>query len=193
MSEEENKQYFLIIDKLNLFPEMHQEPIKIIEQIINAVLITNENNLYHAFTQIQKIIKCTKHNLRSKEELLPILGSILQENNLNITSNENINALYPRYHHLMTSYSEFGKQAHINIDFASRKKLSFDGHNVSYDTSFYLWVIDLVNNQVKTGRYNSFDKLIFYKLQPLISLEFMTLKNTIEKECDQILGIEFPC
>lgn len=166
-------QYFLIVDKLDLFPELSQSPSEMIEQIMNALLLSS-NNIYTAIKSIVELQKITSKMLNNHiVDILTHIKSFLTLHHLSFCQGESVRGFYPRYNNKSLNYRDIGKQLPMNIEFALQKKISFVNRQIKFEESFYLYVYELIEKQRKTETYNRNDSFIE-------QIESMTLSQYVK-------------
>lgn len=177
--------HYLIIHSLNLFPELSNDPIVMYEQIMNALILINDSNIQiavEAIVLLQTIYGDKSILFSDIASQLAQLKLFLNGYKLDYCLGEEVRAYYPNYHNKLHNYSEIGKQAAINMDFALRKKVSFDGHKIKFEDSFFHMVLQILHKQRETEKYNPDDKLLFNIIEPLTMNNHVATLNTIKKE-----------
>ncbi len=167
-----DEQYFLIIKDLNLYPEIKQNTIKMLEQVMNAFILLSVNNIQAGIDQVLELEKfCQPFLKNSYIDVLELIRPMLKELNIWIAQGEQVRAFYANYNDEGKHYAEVGKQEPMNLEFALAKKVSYDGKNIIWEDTFAGWVDNImVERELKTNHQPD-DKLInsriFQKVQDL--------------------------
>ena len=176
------EQYFLIIPDINLFPEINKNTIIMIEQIMNALLLSSKDNIQSGIHKIVTLeVHCksllTQHYVIALNKLKPTL----EDFNIFIAKGDEVKLMYPRYHK-KKYFWEVGKQAAINLEFSLEKKLSYNGKEIIWESTYIDWVDQLLNHQRNNSTYNSQDKLLYNFIEPQATLKHVETRDIIEEE-----------
>lgn len=176
-------QYFLIIPQIKLFPAIKKNTIVMIEQIMNAVLLSNEDNIQ---TGINRVINLEMHckNLVKLDylQVLNELKPLLEQYNISVVQGEAVRTMYIHYNNYKEYYSDIGKQAAINLDFAKAKKISYTGQQIILENTYIEWLIEILENQRNNSKYNPEDKLVFRLIEPFATLKHVETRNIIKNQ-----------
>lgn len=175
-------QYFLLIPEINLYPEIHTNTILMLEQVMNALILTNKQNIQHGINLVINLEKYCK-SLTNENYLIVLkkIENILKESNIYIAQGEEVRAMYPKYHK-QKYYWDVGKQAAINLEFALEKKLSFDGVNIIWEPTYIDWIYELVKECRENCSYNLNDTLLYNRIVPKVLDNFIETREIILKE-----------
>jgi hypothetical protein len=181
-----DNQHFLILVDINLYPEIKTNTIEMIEQIMNAYLLLNKNNIQKGINSVLAIEHyCQKFLNDNYLVLLNKIKPILEESNICIAQGEQVRFLYDKYHQNGKHYWDIGKQACINLEFALEKKLSYDGKNIKWEESFLDWVDSVLIEREEKSQHNPEDKLIFSYIEPRTIDKRVEIKNIILEETEK--------
>ena len=175
-------QLFLIISEINLFPEIRKDTISMIEQIMNALLLSSKENIQSGIDKIIKLeIYCT--NLLNLDYLTVLnkLRPMLEEHNILVVKGNQVKLAYPLYNK-QKYFWEVGKQAAIDLEFSLEKKISYDGKNITFESTYIDWVNQIVSRQRDESSYNSQDKLLFHFIEPQATAKHAETRDIIEDE-----------
>ena len=167
-----NDQYFLILEDLDLFPEIKPNTIAMIEQIMNAQILLNKDNIQQGVTRALDIeYYCRPFITEHYLTLLNRLRPMLQEFHITIIQGEQVKCLYPSYHDRTKYYWDIGKQSLINNDFAVLKKLSYNGKDIIWEHTYIQWVEKIMMDREEQTQHKPSDTLInthiFQKVEDL--------------------------
>ena len=102
MHEISEDQIFLIISEINLFPELNTtNSIKMVEQIMNALLITSKENIQEGINRVVTLENFCKDSLVKNEDsktLLEKLKPMLANYNMFTAQGDEVKLMYPRYY-----------------------------------------------------------------------------------------------
>lgn len=189
MNKLSDNQYFLIIPQLNIFPELEHNSVKMSEQIMNALLLISNTNIYEGINNVLEFEKIAKLNLNiTAQNDFDILTNFLQEFGLSIMVGEQVRLLYPKYHNELLNYREVSKQKSMNLEFALQKKLQYDGFNIILENTFITWVYELLNTQFLASKYNHLDKLIYHFIEPRATLKQQEIREIIKEETESYIN-----
>lgn len=175
-------QLFLIISEINLFPEIHQSTIPMIEQIMNALLLSSKGNIQAGINKIIKLeIFCSNLLKLDYFTALNHLQPMLEEYDIYVVKGDEVKLAYPLYNK-QKYFWEVGKQAAINLEFALEKKISYDGKNITFESTYIDWINQIVNLQRDESSYNSQDKLLFNFIEPQATAKHAEIRDIIEEE-----------
>lgn len=166
MAQLTNNQYFLLIPDIKLFPEIKPETILMLEQVMNALILTNKSNIQHGINSVIALERYCQDLL--KESYLMALAKIkplLEESNLHVAQGEEVRGMYPKYHK-SKYYQDIGKQAAINTEFALEKKISYNGKKITWENTYIDWVNQIINEDREAVIHNSADEFLYYTLVP---------------------------
>lgn len=176
-------QYFLIIPQIKLFPAIKKNTIVMIEQIMNAVLLSNEDNIQTGINQVINLEMHCKNLVKSDYlEVLNELKPLLEQYNIGVVQGEAVRAMYIYYNNYKEYYSDIGKQAAINLDFAKAKKISYTGQQIILENTYIEWLIEILENQRNNSKYNPEDKLVFRLIEPFATLKHVETRNIIKNQ-----------
>ena len=177
-----NDQYFLLIPEINLFPEIQKDTITMIEQLMNALLLSHKNNIQHAIDLIIGLeLSCKSLINYDYVFVLEKIKPMLNENKIFIAQGEEVRTMYPRYHKLKYFW-DVGKQAAMNLEFSLEKKLSYCGKKIKWEVTYADWINDILNKQRENGQYNSCDRLLYNLIEPLATIKYIETRQIIENE-----------
>ncbi len=175
MQEITKDQHFFILEDIDLFPEIKTNGIAMVEQIMNAIIILNKNNIQLGIKRALDIEYICRPFL--SDNYLTLLNRIiplLKQHRISIVQGEQIRFMYPSYHDPKNFYWDIGKQTLINNEFALLKKLSYDGANIKFEDTYVNWVDSIILEREAKTQHNSEDQLVFNVLEP------KTLEHRIE-------------
>lgn len=179
----DSNQHFLIISEINLFPELKTETVSMIEQIMNALLLSCHENIQEGINRVIALESICKNNLTdSYVSVLQRIQTFLGNHQIFITQGEKVRLFYPRYHNSKFYYKDIGKQAAINTEFAMEKKISYDGKDIIFEDSYNSWVNGIINRHRETNLHNPKDKLMFHIIEPQVNLKHIQAINIIQEE-----------
>ena len=176
-------QYFLIIPQIKLFPELKTKTVAMIEQMMNAVLLASEDNIQTGINRIVDLeIRCK--SLVKQDYLLVLnqLVPVLEQYDIGVVQGNLVQAMYPHYNDFKQHYTDIGKQAAINLDFAKAKKISYNGHYFTLEHTYIEWLIQKLENQRSNCRYNPSDKLVYTLIEPLFTMKHVETRNIIKNQ-----------
>jgi len=185
-----DNQYFLIIKKLNLFPEIKPNTINMLEQIFNAILLQRTDNIEAGLNTILELeYFCKPYLNNSYIDLLNKISQVLNENNIYIVRGEQVRVAYARYGYKDKCYWDVGKQIPMNIEFSLEKKLKYDGKNITLEDTYSHWLNKIIMERERTTSHNPNDKFInsqvFQKVQDLHWEIEHVIQNETIKYIDQ--------
>ena len=183
-----NDQYFLILPEINLFPELSKVPVQLIEQIMNGLLLTTNENIEEALNRVVSLeILCKQFDLStiSFNDVLEVIKPFLEHYGLLIARGLEVKAMYPKYTHKNKYFWDVGKQAAINLEFSLAKKLSFNGQQIRFENTFIDWVIQILEAQRGNSQYNAQDKLLYHIIEPQATIKHVETREIIEQETDK--------
>lgn len=182
MHEISDDQMFLILTEINLFPELSSNTVQMIEQIMNALLITSKDNIQEGLNRVLMIENlCADSLAKESSEVLNLLKPILANFNIFTAQGVDVKLMYPRYHK-KKYFWDVGKQAAMNLEFSLEKKLSYDGVTITWESTFIDWIYQLLNSQREHSQYNAQDKLIYHIIEPQVTLKHVATLQLIERE-----------
>ncbi len=183
MREISDDQYFLILAEINLYPELSNNPIQMIAQIMNGLLLTAHDNVQEALNRVLQLEHISKTHVNSDfVALLETIKPILESFGILIAKGLEVKAMYPRYENKKKFFWDVGKQAAMNLEFSLAKKLSFDGTQIQLESTYIDWVCQILDSQRETSSYNESDKLIYHIIEPQATIKHIELREIIEKE-----------
>mgnify|MGYP001806209958 CR=1 FL=1 len=188
MHEISNDQYFLILSEINLFPELSKDPIQLVEQVMNGLLLTTNENIEEALNRVVSLeILCKQLELPNSSfaDVLKIVKPFLENYGLLIARGLEVKAMYPKYTHKNRYFWDVGKQAAINLEFSLAKKLSFNGHQIKFENTFIDWVMQILEAQRGNSQYNAQDKLLYHIIEPQATIKHVETREIIEQETDK--------
>lgn len=182
MNELSDNQYFLIIPEINLFPEIHKNTISMIEQIMNAILLSSKNNLQAGINQIIMFeLHCKDLLNQAYIKVLNNIKPLIESCKIYVANGEEVRIMYPRYNK-QKYFWDIGKQTAMNLEFSLEKKLSYDGKEITWESTYVDWVNQILNHQRETCAYNAQDKLLFHFIEPQATLKHVETRDIIESE-----------
>lgn len=185
MHEISDDQYFLILDEINLFPELSSNPLQMIEQIMNGLLLTAHENVQEGLNRVLNLEHICKSIIDADIFLLlETIKPILESYEILIARGLEVKAMYPRYENKKKYFWDVGKQAAMNLEFSLAKKLSFDGTQIKFESTYIDWVCEILESQRETSKYNSNDKLIYHIIEPQATVKHVETREIIEKETE---------
>lgn len=175
--------YYLVISKINLFPELKEDSILMIEQIMNAILISNSDNIQLGIERILIIENIAKQcSDLDYTVLLNLLIPKLNEYEILVVKDTEVSIYYPRYKNSKKYLKDVGLQKVIDHDFALEKKISYDGLKINFENTFIDWVSSILADQKETSKYNTQDKLLYHFIEPKASVKHLEIREIIESE-----------
>lgn len=190
MHEISNDQMFLIITEINLFPELSTNTIKMVEQIMNALLITSKENIQEGINRVVTLENFCIDSLTRNEDskiLIEKLKPMLANYNIYTAQGDEVKLMYPRYHK-NKYFWDVGKQSAMNVEFSLEKKLSYNGKNIIWESTYIDWVYQLLTAQRETSKYNSEDRLTYYIIEPQVTLKHVQIRQIIEHETNEYVN-----
>lgn len=182
MPQFKDEQLFLIIKKINLFPQIHTNTISMIEQIMNALLLCSKENIQAGIEQVITLEVFCQDLLDSNYSVvLDALKPFLEQHNILVVKGDEVKLAYPLYNK-PKYFSEVGKQAAIDLEFSLEKKISYDGIQITFESTYIDWVNQIVNQQRDESAYNSLDKLLYNFIEPQTTLKHIETRGIIEDE-----------
>lgn len=183
MREISDDQYFLILSDINLYPELSTNPVQMIEQIMNGLLLTAHDNVQEALNRVLQLEHISKTYVNSDfATLLETIKPILESFGILIAKGLEVKAMYPRYENKKKFFWDVGKQAAMNLEFSLAKKLSFDGTQIKLESTYVDWVCQILDSQRETSSYNANDKLIYHIIEPQATVKHIEIREIIEQE-----------
>ena len=188
MRELNDNQFFLIITEINLFPELSDSNVEMIEQIMNALLLVHKDNLQAGINKVIEF-EMLYNSLRTDNriEIMKEIQPFLKNHKIFIVQGENVRVFYPLYHK-NKNYQDIGKQSAINTEFALEKKINYDGQKITFTDYYLSWVDELINQQRELNSYNQADKLIFHFIEPKVTIKHTETMNIIRQETERYIS-----
>lgn len=178
----ENSKYFLLIPEIKLFPEITPKTIPMLEQVMNALILSNKNNLHKGINSVillesycNELIK--EHYLTALDKIKPLLS----EFNIEVAQGEEVRGAYPLYHK-KKYYWDIGKQTAINTEFALEKKISYNGKKIIWEETYIDWVNQIIAEDRDAVFHNSADEFLFYTLAPKTLERYVETRDIILHE-----------
>lgn len=193
----EKNRYFLLVNEIGLFPEIIPHTVQMIEQIMNALILSSKSNLQIAINSVM-VIESYSNDLIKLNYLVALdkLKPILLNFNIEIAQGEEVRGSYPLYNK-KKYYWDIGKQAAINTEFALEKKVSYNGKKITWENTYIDWVDQIIANDRDAILHNSTDEFLFHTLAPktikyFIKTRDLILSETIKfaKECKENIEIK---
>lgn len=182
MNQISNNQYFLIVPDINLFPEIKPNTITMIEQIMNALLLSSKTNIQSGIEKIIMFeIYCKPLINENYTVVLNKIKPILEDFNILIAQGEEVRLMYPRYNK-QKYFWDVSKQEAINVEFSLEKKLNYNGKEIIWQSTYIDWINQIINDQRDTNNYNAQDKLLYHFIEPKATLKHVQTRKIIEKE-----------
>jgi len=186
MQQLNNNQYFLLLPELNLCPEIKTNTIEMIEQIMNAHVLLNKNNIQQGINNILELEYYCKPFLFDNyvavlEQITPLLNNF----SIYVAQGEQVRGMYSKYHNKSKNYSDVGKQAAINLEFALEKKLSYDGRNITWEDTSRDFVDKLIRQQDEVSQYNTADRLVYNNIHPKTLNSRLDIRDIILEEIER--------
>ena len=181
MQEITKDQHFFILEDIDLFPEIKTNGIAMVEQIMNAIIILNKNNIQLGIKRALDIEYICRPFL--SDNYLTLLNRIiplLKQHRISIVQGEQIRFMYPSYHDPKNFYWDIGKQTLINNEFALLKKLSYDGANIKFEDTYVNWVDSIILEREAKTQHNSLEHRI--EIKDIILLETQKYTEQYRKE-----------
>lgn len=179
-----NDRYFLILENLNLYPELDTNIKKAVEQIMNAILLIHEENISFGIKEALKVKEIYEnHTNISYFELIKKFNYLLRNYKIEIVNGENVRPYYGMYNNSET-YTYGKKQDIMNLEFFTMKKLSYKGGKIELERTFFNWIYKKIH-QEKINTSNDqkdflINNLVIHYNNMLIDLENAILKETNE-------------
>ncbi len=178
----DNQQFLLLID-IDLCPEIKPNSIGMIEQIMNAHLLLNKNNIQLGINRALDLEHFCKPFL--SENYLVLLDKIiplLKQHNIYIARGKEVYMMYSKHNDCSKYYWDVSKQTSINLEFALAKKVSYDGKNINWETTFARWVDAIILEREERIGHNPDDKLIFSYIQQKVTDARYEIQDIILQE-----------
>ena len=113
-----NNQYFLVINQLNLFPEITPKTIPMLEQVFNAILLQSTNNIQLGIDNILNLEYFCKTMLNDNYlDVLKKIEPTLHHHGIYVVQGEQIRGYYAGYGDSDKHYRDIGKQHPMNVEF----------------------------------------------------------------------------
>lgn len=178
----DNNRYFLLIPEIKLFPEITPKTIPMLEQVMNALILSNKSNLHRGINAVILLESYCKDLL--KENYLTALAKLkpmLSEFNIEVAKGEEVRGVYPMYHK-KKYYWDIGKQTAINTEFALEKKISYNGKKITWENTYIDWVNQIIAEDRDAVFHNSADEFLFYTLAPKTMESYVETREIILNE-----------
>lgn len=193
-----NTQYFLIISEINLFPEIKPNTIDMIEQMMNALLLSSKENIQEGINRVLRLeFLCANKLADDYVSVLHSLQNFLEKHHIYIVQGEQVRLCYPRYHNSKFYYKDISKQTAINTEFAMEKKVSYNGKEIIFEDSYNFWINSISNKHRENNAYNPADKFMYHIIEPQINLKHIAAVNIIQEEtykyvdeCRKVIAFE---
>lgn len=178
-----DNQHFFILADINLCPEIKTNTIAMVEQVMNAHILLNRNNIQKGVNNVLDTeYYCQPFLHDDYLTLLTKIRPMLEKADIYIAQGEQVQVMYEKYHQRGKYYWEVGKQASINLEFALEKKLSYDGMTIKWEETFIDWVDQIMIEREEKTQHNSDDKLIFSYIEPKTTDRRLEIKDIILQE-----------
>ena len=178
-----NNQYFLVINQLNLFPEITPKTIPMLEQVFNAILLQSTNNIQLGIDNILNLEYFCKTMLNDNYlDVLKKIEPTLHHHGIYVVQGEQIRGYYAGYGDSDKHYRDIGKQHPMNVEFALSKKISYNGKSIIWENTYVDWLNKLMMEREQKTNHQPDDHFItntlFQKVQDL----HWSIKHTIKAE-----------
>lgn len=185
MTQIRNTQYFLLIPDIKLFPEIKPSTIPMLEQVMNALILTNKANLQHGISSVITLESYCKDLLKdSYLAALDKIKPILKGSNIHVAQGEEVREMYPIYHK-NKYYWDIGKQTAVNTEFALEKKISYNGKKITWENTYIDWVNQIIAEDREAVTHNSADEFLFYTLAPKTLESYVETRDIILNETEK--------
>lgn len=189
MQQINNDQYFLLIPDINLCPQIKADTISMLEQVFNACILINKNNIQQGINNILELeYYCKAYLLHNYITVLEQITPLLNKFSMYVAQGEQVRLMYPKYHKQQKFYWDVGKQSAINLEFALEKKLSFDGVDIKWEQTFIDMVDKLMLEQAEQSQYNNQDELIYYSISPKVMDKRLDVHDIILEETQKYVN-----
>lgn len=176
-----DSQYFLIIPELKIFPELSNNIVVMIEQIMNGVLLCSQHNIQEALNRVITLeVTCKKIITEDYKSVIAAISPLIQTFGLSIVDS------HTGHSYIINNYNDrrkyfASKLVEINHEFSLLKKISYDGNVITFENTFINWVYDLVNYQHTFITHNPEDKFMSEQLFPELTNHIQASIDTIEE------------
>ena len=182
----DDNKYFLVIPEIKLCPELNDNPIKMIEQVMNAYIISNYHNVRDGIKHVITLEYFCQDFLEDDfRDVLERIRPMLEKHNLHIAQGEEVRGYYPMFYDSSKYYWDIGKQTAINVEFATLKKLSYDGKKIEWLETYINWGYKKLNHEREIGRYNTEDELFYKRIEPKVLDPFLDTREIIIEETEK--------
>lgn len=156
------------------------------EQLMNALVINNRNNITKAVKAVIKAKYVFTHycheldviGLAEKICKETLGGVFLKPYAFAANLNRSFNT-----QKLFSSYTQ--RQAFINLEFKTDYMLKFNGHEINYQKSFFIMIEELMFKRENNNNHNAGDELIYQNIHPkcdeLRSNSRVIIRNELKK------------
>lgn len=189
----QNTTYHLLIESLNLYPSLADKPIQMLEQVMNGVLLVSSQNLQESISRIITLETTCQPILEQEyESIIQAIQPLADSYGLPIVpANVANNFIIHRYNNRL-KYFYSSKLDDINHQFATFKKVSYNGKKIEFLSTFYDWVYEIAHQQHTLIMHNPEDDFMNNRLFPELTSHIQASIDTIEEHtnhyADEIRG-----
>lgn len=183
MKKQNKRDYFLMVNKINLCPTIKKNTIKMIEQVMNAVILTYKGNIQSAIENIIDIENICKKII--KEDYLSVLEKIkvkMESINIFIGNSDDVKIMHVNFIKSGYFYFDVGTQAVIDIEFGLQKKVKYNGKKIEFLDTYVEWIRKIIDERRTLSMHNPDDKLLYYKITPKTLDQLIETENIILEE-----------
>jgi hypothetical protein len=183
MQEINDNQLFLLLTDIELCPEIKTNSVGMVEQLMNAHLLLNKNNIQQGINRALDLEHFCKPFLSYNYlVLLEKITPLIEKYNIYIAHGKQVYVMYSKYNDGSKYYWDVSKQASINLEFALAKKVSYDGKNIKWESTFARWVDEIILEREERIGHNPNDKLIFSYIQQKVTDARAEIQDIILQE-----------
>ena len=182
----QNTTYHLLIEPLNLYPSLANNPVQMLEQVMNGVLLVSSQNLQESITKIITLeMTCQPILKREYDSVIQALQPLAESYGTPIVPAKVANNyIIHRYNNRLKHFYQ-NKLDDINHQFSTLKKISYNGTQVEFLPTFYDWVYEMVHQQHTFIIHNPDDDLMTNQLFPELTHHIQASIDTIEEHTNR--------
>ena len=138
----QNTTYHLLIEPLNLYPSLADNPVQMLEQVMNGVLLVSSQNLQESITRIITLeMTCQPILKREYSSIIEAIQPLAESYGTPIVPAKVANNyIIHRYNNRLKHFYQ-NKLDDINHQFSILKKISYNGKKIEFLPTFHDWVI----------------------------------------------------
>lgn len=175
--------YFFVIPKLGFYPEIQTNTVKMLEQVLNAILLSSTDNIEHGLNRILGLEYSCKPTLDFHYvEVLNNIATSLKEEGISIVQGETIRAFYPHIGNDDKYYWDVGVQVPLNLEFALAKKISYNGSELKFEDTYVHWLNKLMMAREEKTSHKPDDRFITHTLFQKVQNLHWDIEQTIRDE-----------